>query len=151
MKLILSYKLVYFIVFFTGFVLNINAQEENLDDVKSKIIELSEIEINAFKNGDCETLIDLFSDDLTFFTDGRKAPGKEMILSFCKRVPRPFEKPTLIETEYIPISKNAAYVIRVMEFSKDGEIYKKEIVTKIWIKGINGWKITHLHSTIKEK
>ena len=150
MKLKINYKIIYFLICFLGFVINISAQEETLADVKSQIIELSEIEINAFKNGDCETVINLFADDLTFFANGRKAPSKEMILNFCKRVPRPFEKPTLIETEYIPISVNSAYVIRIMEFSKETKVYKKEIVTKIWVKGINGWKITHLHSTIKE-
>ncbi|MGY8916220.1 MAG: nuclear transport factor 2 family protein [Flavobacteriales bacterium] len=150
MKSIIIYKKIYFSIFFLASVLNLNAQEENLADVKSEIIKLSEIEINAFRNGDCETMIDLLADDITFFANGRKAPSKEMILGFCKRVPRPFEKPSLLEIEYIPISKNTAYVIRIMEFSKNEKVYKKEIVTKIWIKGIKGWKIAHLHSTIKE-
>lgn len=150
MKCRISFKKIWFIIFLFGVTLNLFAQEENLADVKAKIIEMSEIEIDAFKNGDCETLIYLLADDITFYANGRKAPSKEMILGFCKRVPRPFEKPSSIETQYFPISMNSAYVTRIMEFSKNGNVYKKEIVTKIWVKRENEWKIVHLHSTIIE-
>ena len=128
----------------------IQVQEENLEDVKSIIIELSEREINAFKSGDCATMINLFADNITFYANGRKAPNKEMILGFCKRIPRPFEEPSYLQTEYIPISNNSAYLIRTMEFSDGEKVNKKEVVTKIWIKGKDGWKISHLHSTIKK-
>ncbi|MEP2668687.1 MAG: nuclear transport factor 2 family protein [Cyclobacteriaceae bacterium] len=125
------------------------AQQENLESVKAKIKELSEIEIDAFKNGDCEIMLNLLDDNISFYANGKKA-SKEMVLGFCKGLPRPFEKPSHLDIEYIPISSNSAYVIRIMDFSKDGMVYKKEIVTKIWVKGIDGWKIVHLHSTIKE-
>ena len=133
-----------------GTIPTLNAQKENLESVKAKIMELSEMEIDAFKKGDCETMANLLDDNISFYANGRKAPNKEMILGFCNRIPRPFEKPSYLTSEYIPISNNSAYVIRIMEFSKDGKVYKKEIVTKIWVKGIDGWKIVHLHSTIKE-
>ena len=111
---------------------------------------MTQLEIEAFKSGECDKFIDLFDDNITFYADGRKAPNKEMILGFCKRVPRPFEKPSSIEMEYFPLTKNSAFVVRTMEFAKDEKVYKKEFVTKIWVKGSNGWKITHLHSTIKK-
>ena len=130
--------------------LKTNAQQENLENIKSEIMEITQMEIEAFKSGECEKFIDLFDDNITFYADGRKAPSKEMILGFCKRVPRPFEKPSSIEMEYFPISKNSAYVVRTMEFTKDEKVYKKEVVTKIWVKGPSGWQITHLHSTIKK-
>ena len=127
-----------------------NAQNENLGEIKSEIMDMTQLEIEAFKSGECDKFIDLFDDNITFYADGRKAPNKEMILGFCKRVPRPFEKPSSIEMEYFPLTKNSAFVVRTMEFAKDEKVYKKEFVTKIWVKGSNGWKITHLHSTIKK-
>ena len=127
-----------------------NAQTIGLERVKSKIMDLTDIEINAFRTGDCQTMSDLIDENATFYLDGKKAPNKEMILGFCKRIPRPFEKPSKLETQYIPLSDNSAYVIRTMEFSKNDKVYKKEVVTKIWHKGDDGWKIKHLHSTIKE-
>jgi len=130
--------------------LNINAQEKNIEDLKSEIIEVSEKEINAFKSGDCQALDGFIDEKATFYMNGRKAPNKQMILGFCRQVQRPFEKPSLTEMEYMPISDNTAYVVRTMEFSKDEKIYKKEIVTKIWVKGTDGWKIMHLHSTISK-
>ena len=111
---------------------------------------MTDIEINAMKSGDCQTLINLLTDDVTFYLNGRKAPSKEMIFGFCNNVPRPFEQPSNITTDYLPLSQNSAYVVRTMEFSKEEKVYKKEIVTKIWIRGEDGWKMAHLHSTIKE-
>ena len=130
--------------------LKTNAQNENLGEIKSEIMDMTQLEIEAFKSGECDKFIDLFDDNITFYADGRKAPNKEMILGFCKRVPRPFEKPSSTEMEYFPLTKNSAFVVRTMEFAKDEKVYKKEFVTKIWVKGSNGWKITHLHSTIKK-
>jgi ketosteroid isomerase-like protein len=131
-------------------IFNSNAQIMELDEVKTQIIEMNDKEMGAFKSGDCKTFIDLIADDATFYLDGRKAPKKEMIFGFCNRVPRPFEKASNVTIDFFPTSKNSAYVIRIMEFSKDEKVYKKEIVTKIWLKGDDGWKISHLHSTIKE-
>lgn len=108
------------------------AQQENLESVKAKIKELSEIEIDAFKNGDCEIMLNLLDDNISFYANGKKA-SKEIVLGFCKGLTRPFEKPSHLDIEYIPISSNSAYVIRIMDFSKDGMVYKKEIVTKIWV------------------
>ncbi len=132
---------------FLSSMLIVNAQTNELTSVKSKIMELTDIEIDAFKTGDCQTMGDLIDDNATFYLDGMKAP-KEMIIGFCKRIQRPFEAPSKVTSEFLPISNNSAYVVRIMEFSKDGKLYKKEIVTKIWVKGEDGWKIAHLHSTI---
>ncbi|NNE32421.1 MAG: hypothetical protein HKN40_08635 [Winogradskyella sp.] len=113
-------------------------------------MELTDIEINAFRTGDCQTMSDLIDENATYYLDGMKAPSKDMIIGFCNRIQRPFEKPSNVTTNYFPISNKSAYTIRIMEFAKEGNVYKKEIVTKIWVKGEDGWKISHLHSTIKK-
>lgn len=129
---------------------SINAQEYNAEDIKLKIKEVSEKEINAFKTGDCKTLSSFIDDNATFYLNGKKAPSKKMIIGFCNSIERPFEQAAKVEMEYLPISKNSGYAVRTMEFSKEGKAYKREIVTKIWVKGENGWKIVHLHSTITD-
>jgi hypothetical protein len=131
-----------------GSIVGLNAQEDSLEDIKSEIIEVSEKEINAFKTGDCQTLDGFIDEDATLYLNGRKAPSKKMLIGFCNQIERPFEKPSMIGMEYLPISDSSAYVIRTMEFSKNEKVYKKEVVTKIWVKGGSGWKIVHLHSTI---
>jgi hypothetical protein len=142
------YNIVSIAILSIGSIFSLNAQEDNLKDVKSEIIELSEKEINAFKSGDCQTLDGFIDANATLYLNGRKAPSKKMLVDFCQKVERPFEKPSFIGMEYLPLSDNSAYVVRTMEFSKNEKVYKKEIVTKIWVKGSTGWKITHLHSTI---
>ena len=135
-----------------SFFTNAGAQTQtSLEKVKSELEEVSAKEINAFKTGDCDALDSFIDDKATLYMNGRKVPGKKMLISFCERIPRPFEKPSLIKMEYLPLSTHSGYVIRTMEFSKDEQVYKKEIVTKIWLKGNSGWKIVHLHSTIKEE
>lgn len=134
---------------FLNSVLIVKAQTNGLEYVKSEIMKLTDIEINAFRAGDCKTMGDLIDDNATFYLDGKKAPSKEMIIGFCNRVQRPFEKPSKVTSDFFPTSNNSAYVVRIMEFTKDGKLYKKEIVTKVWVKGKEGWKISHLHSTIK--
>ena len=65
------------------------------------------------------------------------------------RLNRPFEKSSTIETKFYPLDSNSAYVVRIMEFAKNDHLYKREIVTKIWKRTNEKWKIVHLHSTIK--
>ena len=133
-----------------GSLFNLNAQENSLDDIKSEITEVSEKEINSFKIGDCQTLSSFIDDNATFYLNGKKVPGKKMLIGFCNSIERPFEQASRVEMKFLPISKNSGYVLRTMEFSKNEHVYKKEMVTKIWIKGLDGWKIVHLHSTITD-
>lgn len=145
-----EFRVLTFLLFALLVTIKTNGQQNNLENIKSEIMVMTKMEIAAFKSGECEKFIDLFDDNITFYADGRKAPSKEMILGFCKRVSRPFEKPSTVEMEYFPISENSAYVVRTMEFTNDEKVYKKEVVTKIWVKAPSGWKIKHLHSTIKK-
>ena len=137
-----------YMVFCIG--MNLRAQDHHLEFVTAEIKQITEIEIEAFKKGDCDKAIDFMDDDITFYGNGRKAPSKEMIKNFCSRLTRPFEKPSSVDTKFYPLTEKSAYVVRTMEFAKNEKVYKKEIVTKVWKKGNNGWKIMHLHSTIKQ-
>ena len=105
------------------------AQNSALDKIKEEIVEVSELEIHAFKIGDCQGLAKYIDDEVTLYLNGRKAPNKAMLLNFCNRIERPFEVPSLIDMEYFPIDEETAYVVRTMEFSKSDKVYKKEIVT----------------------
>lgn len=143
-----AYRIAWLLILTVGLNFNLNAQINTLNDVRNEITTVSEKEINAFKMGDCQTLGNFIDDNATLFLNGKRAPGKKMLIGFCRNIERPFEKASKVEMEYIPISYNSAYVIRTMEFSKNEKIYKREIVTKIWVRGESGWKIVHLHSTI---
>ena len=140
--------IIFFMVVWLG--TNLQAQEDNLEYVIEEIKRITLVEIEAFKTGDCDKAISFMDENITFYGNGRKAPSKEFIKAFCFRITRPFEKPSSVDTKYYPLSPNSAYVIRTMEFAKDNKVYKKEIVTKVWKKGESGWKIMHLHSTIKQ-
>ena len=69
----------------------------------------------------------------------------------CQKMPRPFGKPALSDTKIYVLTKDSGYVVRMMELAKDdGIIYRKEVITKIWKRTKDGWKMTHLHSTVKD-
>jgi len=128
-------------------IFQLSAQSPDLSHVKSALEKLNEGEIEAFKNGDCNQLSEYIDDDVSIFLNGRKGSKKKLI-GFCRMVERPFEKPSHVDMEYIPISAESGYVLRTMEFSKDGVMYKNELVTKLWMKKESGWKIVHIHTTI---
>ena len=142
-------KTVIILILSLMFGVTIQAQEDKLKLVKMEIERLTEAEIEAFKQGDCDTAVEYMDDNITFYGNGRKIPSKDIIKKFCFGLNRPFEKPESIDTQINPLTERSAYVVRVMEFKKADKIYKKEIVTKVWKKGKYGWKIMHLHSTIK--
>jgi SnoaL-like domain len=130
----------------TGF-----AQVENLETVRAEIQQMNDKEQNAFINGSCDELMTLMDESITFIINGRKAPSKGFIKNMCQKMPRPFGKPALSNTKIYVLSKDSGYVVKMMELAKDdGVIYKKEVITKIWRKTIDGWKMAHLHSTVKD-
>ena len=126
------------------------AQVTDLEKIKAEIEEVSLQEIEAFKIGDCDSVSSFMDDKATFYMNGKQIPHKSVLIGFCKKIPRPFEKPSSVSMNYFPIDLNTAYVVRVMEFSKESKVYKKEVVTKIWVKKDEKWRITHIHSTITE-
>ncbi len=129
----------------TGF-----AQEENLESVRAEIQQMNEKEQYAFINGNCEELMSLMDKNITFIINGRKAPSKGFFMNMCQKMPRPFDKPALSDTKIYVLTKDSGYVVKMIELAKDGTIYRKEVITKIWKKTKDGWKMTYLHSTVKD-
>ena len=126
------------------------AQDLDIDSIKNEISQAVEAEQNAFKEGDCDKVLELMDDKITFLANGRIAPSKSVVSKFCLSVPRPFKNPTFDKVEIYPISETVGYVIRNLEYHKDESTKISELVTKIWKKSDGEWRITHLHSTVKE-
>ncbi len=148
MNYLTKWTFVFYVFFLSA---NGFAQEDNLESVKTEIQQMNEKEQYAFINGNCEELMTLMDKNITFIINGRKAPNKGFIMNMCQKMPRPFGKPALSDTKIYALTKDSGYVVRMMELAKDdGIIYRKEVITKIWIRTKNGWKMTHLHSTVKD-
>jgi ketosteroid isomerase-like protein len=127
-----------------------NAQNPDLTDIKSEIREAVDLEQNAFKEGNCKQVLDLMDDEITFLANGRKVNSKKIIGKFCNSIPRPFKKPISDTLIIYPLTNESGYTIRALVYPKDDKTKMQEYVTKIWKKTNGGWKITHLHSTVKE-
>ncbi|EDP71938.1 hypothetical protein FBALC1_12592 [Flavobacteriales bacterium ALC-1] len=123
---------------------------QDLEIVKSEIKTAEQKEQNAFKNGNCDAVLASMEDTITFLANGRRAPSKDIIGKFCKSIPRPFKKPTTDKLEVYALSDVSGYTIKTLEYSKDENTNIEEFVTKIWKKTNSKWKISHLHSTVKE-
>jgi ketosteroid isomerase-like protein len=106
----------------------------------------------AFVEGDCERVVELFDERVTFYTRGRHVPSLQTVLNFCRQVERPFPETAVRRTRINALSENAAYIIQNFEFasdSADGEsVMMHEVITSIWSKGSDGWKIVHFHVSI---
>ena len=97
--------------------INLHAQQGHLDAMNLELERITELEIEAFKNDDCDTAINFMADNITFYGNGRKVDSKETIRNFCKRLTRPFEKPSSIETKFYPLDSKSAYVARTKELN----------------------------------
>lgn len=123
---------------------------QDFESVKKAIQAHTDKEQKAFIEGDCETVLDLMTDDIGFYANGRKAPSKKMIGMFCEKIPRPFGTLNNDHMEIIPLTNESGYTLRTMDYYKNDRTKVEETVTKVWIKTTDGWKIKHLHSTVKE-
>lgn len=134
----------------TLFTSTVYAQTIDFDLVKYEVNQAVTKEQNAFKKGDCDTVLSLMDDNITFLANGRRAPSKEMIGRFCNAANRPFKTPLFDTIDIYPLRNDTAYTIRKLEFLKDETTKVEEFVTKIWKKTDGNWKIVHLHATVKE-
>lgn len=127
-----------------------NAQTTDFIQVKAEIKQAATQEQNAFRNGECEIVLALMDNNITFLANGRRAPSIEMISKFCGTIKRPFKEPILDSIETYPLTNDSGYSIRTLEYPKSETTKMQEFVTKIWKKIDGQWKIIHLHSTVKE-
>ncbi|NHF60857.1 SnoaL-like domain-containing protein [Flavobacteriaceae bacterium TP-CH-4] len=148
MKIIQNSVAVLFLVL--GTINRTSAQTEDMEAVKTEIQATALREQQAFKSGDCTTVLNLMESDITFLANGRRVPSKGVVGKFCNSIPRPFKKPTMDTLQIYPLSSDTGYAIRTLEYPKDEKTKMKEFVTKIWRKTNGEWKISHLHSTVRE-
>ncbi len=104
----------------------------------------------AFKEGDCDKVQALMAEDITFYANSRKMTG-EQVGKFCRSIKRPFDAGRApISDTLTPrkLSETLGYTVREFSFQdQDGRVVK-EVVTKIWLKGEDGWKMIHFQSTV---
>lgn len=122
------------------------------DTISAEIQALQDQRNQAFVEGDCERVVELFDESVTFYTRGRHVPSLQAVLNFCRQVERPFSEAAVRRTRINALSENAAYIIQNFEFPSDradGDIVMMhEVITSIWSKGRDGWKVVHFHVSI---
>ena len=145
--LLISYLLI------LQFLSKANAQlsAEEKEKIKLEIIELNKQEREAFTNGECDKVISFFDKNVSFYANGRKVPSLEFVHSFCKRIKRPFEKGAEINDQVYVLSESVVNNVKYIELpitSADDKTRNVEVVTRIWKKTADGWKIVHFHSSV---
>jgi ketosteroid isomerase-like protein len=126
--------------------------DEIEEAVRAEVLEQHRLEQKAFIEGDCETVISFYDDEATIYREGRRVEMPE-ILEFCKKVPRPFRSeggPHISDSFYV-LSENAAHFVRTIDLEPADDnpsSFKREVITKVWFKTANGWKIVHFHSSV---
>jgi uncharacterized protein (TIGR02246 family) len=122
------------------------------ESIRAEVQAIQNQRNQAFADGDCERVIELFDESVTFYTRGRHVPSLQAVLNFCRQVERPFSETAVRRTRINALSENAAYVIQNFEFpsnSAGGEsVMMHEVITSIWSKGSDGWKVVHFHVSI---
>ena len=63
----------------------------------------------------------------------------------ASEIPRPFPETGDKQTRIVPMSRDAAYIVRTMRFPGTPRV---EVVTKIWRRRADGWKMVHFQSTV---
>jgi len=107
-------------------------------------------EQKAFKEGDCNKIESLIDTEVTFYVNGRRMTH-EQVGSFCRAIKRPFGSGrSPIEDTITPyrISETLGYTVRDFRWTNADKLVIHEVVTKIWLKGEDGWKIIHFQSTV---
>lgn len=122
------------------------AQDPTLEAAHQELVELNRLEQERFISGDCDGLIELLSEDISFYANGRKLT-RDGVGQLCARMPRPFSKTGEETTQIHMISADGGYVVKVMTFPGSDRI---EVVTKVWRRGASGWRMVHLQSTVTD-
>ncbi|MGK7391060.1 MAG: nuclear transport factor 2 family protein [Candidatus Cyclobacteriaceae bacterium M2_1C_046] len=144
--------LINFLLFSSTTILFAQLPESRINEIRSEVAMVHAKEQKAFKKGDCDVVVTFFDPKVTFYANGRHIPSLEALRNLCTRITRPFETNERINTNINVLSETSAYSVRVIEFppQEEGENRKREVVTKVWYKGEEGWKIVHFQSSISE-
>ncbi len=121
--------------------------------VKAEIETQHRQEQEAFIKGDCDKVASFYSDEATRYLNGRLTSPEEG-REFCNKIPRPFTRegqPPKITDNFYVLSDNAAHFVRTIDFEptdNESPAFKREVVTKVWEKLNDEWKIVHFHSSV---
>lgn len=119
--------------------------------IRTEVERAHRQEQEAFVNGDCEAMASFYARDVSFYANGRAVPSISGLVTLCERIPRPFAPSAGRSDSIHVLSETTAYLLRVMEFpprDEAGARPQTEVVTKVWSKGPEGWKIVHFHSSM---
>lgn len=122
------------------------AGQPEFEAAHQELTEMNRLEQEAFVAGNCGELLDLLADDISFYANGREMT-KDAVGIFCGRIPRPFPATGEARTLVQAVSPDAGYVVKTMTFPGTSRV---EVVTKIWRKGADGWKMEHFQSTVTD-
>lgn len=124
--------------------------------VRAEIEERHRQEQKAFVGGDCETVVSFYGDEATIYANGRRIDSLQAFQEFCSSIPRPFRgrggKPKINDTFHV-LSDSVVYFVRTIDFAPtddESSVFKREVVTKVWSRTDDGWKIVHFHSSVHE-
>jgi hypothetical protein len=110
-------------------------------------------EQKAFSGGDCDKIESLMDKEITFYANGRRMTH-EQVGNFCRAIKRPFGSGrSPIEDKITPfrVSETLGYTVRDFRWeNRDNEVVH-EVVTKIWRKSEDGWKMIHFQSTVQSE
>ncbi len=115
-----------------------------------ELLAVAEEEQEAFREGDCDRVLSLMAEDITFYTNSRKM-SREQIGKFCRLMKRPFgagRAPISDTITPYKVSETLGYTVRELRFHDKDERVVQETVTKIWSKGDDGWKMIHFQATV---
>ncbi len=115
-----------------------------------ELLAVAHEEQAAFKEGDCDKVQSLMAEDITFYANSRKV-SFEQVGKFCRSMKRPFGagRPPISDTVTpYKVSETLGYTVRELRFHGKDERVVHEVVTKIWSKGEDGWKMIHFQSTV---
>ncbi len=107
-------------------------------------------EQKAFEEGDCDKVISLMSEDITFYANSRKM-SRAQVDKFCRSIPRPFgagKAPISDTLTPYRVGENLGYTVRDFRWEDKNNRVIHEIVTKIWRKSDTGWSMVHFQSTV---
>lgn len=122
------------------------AAESEFAATHEQLTEMDRLEQEAFVEGNCDELLEHLADDISFYMTGRKVT-KDAVGDFCRRIPRPFPETGEKKTRIEAVSPDAGYVVRTMTFPGTPRV---EVVTKIWRRRAEGWKMVHFQSTVTD-
>lgn len=121
--------------------------------VRAEIEKRHKQEQEAFVEGNCDEVVSFYSADGTIFANGRRVPSLQAFREFCSKIPRPFEGgPGKITDSFHVLSENAAYFVRTINLEpadENSSTFNREVITKVWSKTDEGWKIVHFHSSVQ--